>query len=321
MKYSTICVLGGTGFVGKHLVAHLSDHGYSVRVLTRRRERHRELLVLPTVQLIEANVHDPDELAGHLDGCDAAINLVGILNEKGSDGSGFRAVHVELARKLVDACRRMGVGRLLHMSALGADAQAGPSHYLRTKGEAEDLVHASAGDDFHVTSFRPSIIFGPGDSFFNRFASLLRITPWFFPLACPNARFAPVFVGDVADAYVRTLESRASFGRRYDLCGPDVYTLRELVEYTAQCIDRHRTIIGLNDTLSRLQARMLELAPGKPMSRDNYRSLQVDSVCAENGLEALGITPISVEAEVPLFLAHRSYKAQFVQYRARARRR
>ncbi|NIP73658.1 MAG: complex I NDUFA9 subunit family protein [Gammaproteobacteria bacterium] len=321
MRHSTICVLGGTGFVGKHLVALLSDRGYSIRIPSRRRERHRDLLVLPTVEVVEANVHDPAVLRQQVAGCDAVINLVGILNEKGSDGSGFRRVHVELARKVVEACRNTGVRRLLHMSALGADAHEGPSHYLYTKGEAEDLVHAAAGEDLHVTSFRPSVIFGPGDSFFNRFAALLRLSPWFFPLACPDSRFAPVYVGDVVEAYRRALEEREAHGRRYDLCGPRTYTLKELVEYTAECIGRHRTVIGLNDRLSYLQARVLEWVPGKPMSRDNYLSLQMDNVCpAGSALEELGITPTSIEAVVPQYLAHRSHRDHYMDYRRRARR-
>ena len=151
-------------------------------------------------------------------GNDAVIHLVGILNEKGRDGRGFRAVHVELPRKVVQACRETGVRRILHMSAL--HAAQGPSHYLRTKGEGEDLVHAAAAEGLRVTSFRPSVIFGPRDSFINRFAGLLRFAPFFFPLACPDARFAPVYVGDVARAFALTLEDPRSFGRRYDLCGP-----------------------------------------------------------------------------------------------------
>ena len=216
---------------------------------------------------------------------DAVVNLIGILNERGDDGSGFREAHVELCRKLIAACRANDIRRLLHMSALNADARSGPSHYQRTKGEAEDLVHAAAGEDLRVTSFRPSVIFGPDDDFFNRFAGLLRFAPLVFPLACPNARFAPVYVGDVVEAMALSLTDPATYGRRYDLCGPKVYTLAELVAYTAQCLKLRRYVLPLNARLSLWQAQVLEHVPGKPLSLDNYRSLQIDSVCGgENGL-------------------------------------
>ena len=297
MKIRTLCVLGGTGFVGRALVQRLAGEGRQARVLTRYRERHRALLVLPTLELVQADVHDPQTLVEHFRGCDAVVNLVGILNEKGHDGRGFWTAHVELARKVVEACRGAGVRRLLHMSALNADATHGPSHYLRTKGEAEDLVHAAS--DLQVTSFQPSVIFGPGDGFFNRFARLLKLTPGVLPLACPQARFSPVYVGDVAAAFVAALDDRTSAGRRYELCGPRSYTLKQLVQYTARCAGLKRWIVGLSDRLSRLQASVFEYLPGKPFSYDNYLSLQTDSVCRENGLMSLGITPTPVEAVVP----------------------
>lgn len=321
MKYSKICVLGGTGFVGRHLVARLADEGYSVRVPTRRRERHRGLLVLPTVELVQANIHDEQVLREQLADCDAVINLVGILNEKGRDGSGFRFAHVELARKTLDACHELGIERLLHMSAVPADAKLGPSHYLYTKGEAEDLVHDHSGPDLHVTSFRPSVIFGPDDSFFNRFATLLKLSPLMFPLACPNARFAPVYVGDVVRAYYRSLTDKNTYGQRYDLCGPDTYTLRELVEYTAQCLGIKRAVVGLGDGLSRLQARVLEKVPGKPFSYDNYLSMQRPAVCEHNDLGKLDITPTGIEAVVPTYLSRHRYRDRYDQYRRQAHRR
>ncbi|MCI0401728.1 MAG: complex I NDUFA9 subunit family protein [Gammaproteobacteria bacterium] len=320
MQIQTIGILGGTGFVGSHLVNRLTKDGYQLRVLTRSRERHRDLWVLPTVTLIEADVHDPAELKQHLAGCDAVINLVGILNESGNDGSGFRYVHVDLPRKIVDVCRENRIKRLLHMSALNADAERGPSFYLRTKGEAEDLVHTAASDDLKVTSFRPSVIFGPDDDFFNRFAKLLKLTPIFFPLACPKARFAPVYIGDVTEAFVRTISAPASYSKRYDLCGPREYTLKELVEYTAKTLRLHRIVIPLGDRLSRIQARTLEFVPGKPFSRDNYLSMQVDSLCRRSDLDVLGITPLALEAVVPEYLTGRSKQVRFQRFRSQARR-
>lgn len=312
MKVQSLCILGGTGFVGHQVLSQLASGGRQITVLTRHRERHRDLLVLPGTDLVEADIHDSAVLREHFQGCDAVIHLVGILNEKGRDGRGFRAVHVELPRKVVHACRETGVRRILHMSALHADAAKGPSHYLRTKGEGEDLVHAAAAEGLRVTSFRPSVIFGPKDSFINRFAGLLRFAPFFFPLACPDAKFAPVYVGDVARAFALTLEDPRSFGRRYDLCGPRIYTLKEIVELTARAFGLRRKVVGLNDTLSRLQARLLEFVPGKPFSVDNYLSLQVDSVCRDgNGLQQLGITPTALETIVPRYAARRSIRPRY----------
>lgn len=299
MSIQEICVLGGTGFVGRHLLSRLVDQHLQVKVLTRRRERHRALLVLPTVKLIEADVHDPTQLQRHLQGCDAVINLVGILNEEGRNGSGFRRVHVELAHKAIKACQDQHVQRLLHMSALGAHATQGASFYLRTKGEAEDYVHAKAGESLNVTSFRPSVIFGPEDSFINRFAGLLKFAP-ILPLACPNARFAPVYVGDVADAFAAALNDSSTHGQRYDLCGPREYTLNALVQYTASVMGVKRLVIGLPDRLSRVQASILEYVPGKPMSLDNYRSLTQDSVCRDGKRYST-----TLESVVPQYLTRR----------------
>jgi len=320
MRYTRICLLGGTGFVGRHLATALVERGCVVRVLTRRRERHRELLVLPSAQLIDVDVYNTIALKRCFEDCDAVINLVGILNEKGNDGMGFRRAHVDLTEKVIKACREAGAGRLLHMSALHADAERGPSHYLRTKGEAERRVHAAASERLRVTSFQPSVIFGPDDSFFNRFARLLRLTPLVFPLASPDSRFAPVFVGDVVAAFLAALDDRRSDGERYPLCGPRSYSLMELVEYTARTIGVRRRVIGLGPGLSRLQARLLELVPGKPMSRDNLASLSLDSVCDHNGLLDLGIEPTALETIVPQYLAGRRARGQYARLRSSARR-
>lgn len=314
-----ICILGGTGFVGRTLANRLTRDGYPLRVLTRDREARREnLILLPTLELVQADVHDPEQLEPQFEGCDAVVNLVGILNERGRSGAGFRLAHVDLARKVVKACRSRGVRRLLHMSALNADAVNGPSHYLRTKGEAEDLVHGA--DGIHVTSFRPSVIFGRDDGFFNRFVRLLRLSPGIFPLACAGARFAPVFVEDVAEAFARALRNPDTHGRRYDLCGPRAYTLRDLVQYSADCANIRRWIIGLPDPLSRLQAALFDFVPGKPFSTDNYLSTRVDSVCAGNDLASLGITPTPLEAVVPAYLSRNFSRDRYQNFRSRSRR-
>lgn len=315
MQSAKICILGGSGFVGQHIAGRLIAQGKQVRIATRNRDRHSNLLVLPGIELVEADIFDSDSLRKLLADADCVINLVGILNESQHNGDGFRRAHVDLPRLIADACRVTGVPRLLHMSALNANVNSSPSYYLRTKAEGENFLHTIASPSLHVTSFRPSVIFGPGDSFFNRFAGLLKATPFAFPLACPNARFAPVYVGDVADRFVRALDNKATFGKRYDLCGPKQYSLIELVRYTAAQLRLRRRIIGLPDTISYLQAAMLEWFPGKPFSLDNYRSLQTDSICSQGVSETT-----SVESIVPYYIGNRGRSRNYDRYRSRAHR-
>jgi NADH dehydrogenase len=276
--------------------------------------------VLPELNLVNANVHDAGELAVQFKSVQVVINLVGILNERGHGGSGFSAAHTELARKVAGTCRSAGVLRLLHMSALGADAQAGPSHYLRTKGEAEQVVRAECGDAVDFVIFRPSVIFGPDDSFINRFAHLLRLVPLVFPLARASARFAPVYVDDVVQAMQRCLRGGAASERSLELCGPDIYTLREVVAFTARTLRLRRWIFGLPDFMARLQGVVLGLIPGKPFSLDNFRSLTVDSVCSENGFALLGMEPQSMPGIVRQYLGAKSRTGLLDDYRESARR-
>lgn len=303
MSKHKIVILGGTGFVGRCLTARLCALGHEVTIITRRRERHRDLLVLPTAQLIEGDVHNPVLLRREFQGKDTVINLVGILNETGHDGRGFERVHAELPAKVVTACREGGVRRLLHMSALKVSESA-PSRYLRSKARGEARVLAAA--DLQVTSFRPSVIFGPHDRFTRRFAGLLRLMPFVFPLACSNARFQPVFVEDVAQAFINALDLHQSFGQAYELCGPRVYTLREVVQTIADLSGVKTRIVGLSAGVSQLQAHVLEYFPGKPFSLDNYRSLQIDSVCKGEFPPVFGITPAALEDIVPTYVGRRA---------------
>lgn len=316
-KPSTICLLGGTGFVGRHLCARLAREGHSLRVLTRNREQHRHLLVLPTVTTVQGDVHDQAFLERALEGCDAVINLVGILNEKGRSGEGFEKAHTELTRKVLRACKETGVRRLLQMSALKADAENGPSHYLRTKGKAEAAVRLEEGPALHSTIFQPSVIFGQEDSFINRFAALVRMPNYFFILPSPNARFAPVYVDDVVEAFALSLNNSATWGKTYQLCGPKVMSLKEVITFIARTLGRKRKIIGLGDGLSRMLARVMEFVPGKPLSLDNYRSLKVHSICDSNGFAEFGIEATPMEAVVPNYLAGRYERARLSTLRAR----
>jgi NADH dehydrogenase len=321
MEITTACVLGGSGFIGRHVCHALAAAGYRVRVATRDRERAKEqLILLPTVDVSAVNVHDPGQLAEFVSGADAVINVVGVLHDGRGDRS-FQEAHVELPRKVVAACRSRGVGRLLHMSSLGS-ARDGPSRYLRSKGEAEAIVRESG---LAWTIVRPSVVFGPGDGFINLFARLLRLTP-IVPLACPGARFQPVHVEDIATAVVTSLAGPGSVGMSYDLCGPRVYTLRELVEYVGAGTGRRRFIIGLNDRLSYVQALAMELPPLKQvlraldmlMTRDNYYSMQMDSVCDCDF--PFGIKPAALEAVAPTYLGPLSPRARYPRYRGQAGR-
>jgi len=320
MRSRNICVLGGSGYVGTHLCSTLVRSGHPVTVLTRSVERAKHLRVLPSLKLVGCNVHDVDQLTAAMAGHDVVINLVGILNESGRSGAGFRQAHSDLAGKVVAACRSNRIDRLLHMSGLHADADRGPSHYLRSKGIAERIVREEGGPDFKWTIFQPSVIFGSGDSFINRFAGLLKVMPFGMPLAKPDSRLAPVWIEDVVAAMQIALSDEDTAGESYQLCGPEVFTLREIVCYIRDELRLKRAIIGLPDSLSRLQAAIMDFVPGKPFSTDNYRSLGVDSVCTVNGFVRLGIEPHSMRAIVPRYLGLEGGRSRYALFRRRARR-
>ena len=300
MRLLSIVVLGGTGFLGTRLVARLIKDGHRVTVLSRDREQHKHLLVLPGLTLENCDVYQEAQLSEHFRGKDVVINLVGILNERGFGGGGFRRAHVELTGAVLQAARSAGVPRLLQVSALKASADA-PSYYLRTKYEAEKLIREqSAAVDW--TIFQPSVMFGPGDTFLNRFAGLLAVVPGIFPLARPAARFQPVSVDDVVAALRECLQGGACSRQTYELGGPKIYSLRDIVELVAKISGRRRWIMGLPNILARLQGLVFNFVPGRPFSSDNYRSLTVDSVCSSDGFARLGIQPHSMGAAARQFL-------------------
>ena len=323
MKFGSVLVVGGSGFIGRHLVASLAAAGVRVTVPSRRRERAKHLILLPTVDVVEADVMAEGVLHRLCAGKQAVYNLVGILHsrrgrrdERGPNeyGPDFARAHVELPQAIIAACRTMGVRRLLHVSALGASPDA-PSEYLRSKGIGEKAVLAA--EDLEVTVFRPSVVFGPEDRFLNQFAALSRLLPS-IAVPCPDARFQPVYVGDVARALHYALEEPAARAKAYDLCGPRAYTLKQLVGAVCAITGRRRVVTGLPDRLSYLQAWLLEHLPGKLMTRDNYRSMQVANTC--NTQFPFGLQPQALEAVAPAYLGRLAPRERYPQLRWRARR-
>lgn len=300
-----VLILGGSGFIGSRICARLVCSGWRVTVPTRRLSHARHLLPLPSIEdVVEADIHDDATLDRLVRGQDAVINLVGILHGKRGlpgtrYGPQFERAHVALPRRVAAACVRHRVPRLLHMSALGAAPDA-PSMYLRSKADGE--AAARSRPEVAATIFRPSVVFGPEDNLLNLFAGLQKWLPVML-LGGADARMQPVYVEDVAQAYAVALQEPRTAGRTYELGGPHVYTLRELVRLAGGYAGHRRPVIGLPDALARLQAGLLEWLPGEPlMSRDNLESLRVDNVTSESMLEQLGIRPTPLEAVAPFYL-------------------
>ena len=315
MTIKNITILGGAGFVGSCLVTKLDQAGYQVKVLARRREVAKHLILLPNVQVINCDIFDNYALKDALKSSDAVINLVGILHETSSNS--FENIHHQLPRRVAQLCEELGIVRLLHMSALQANKHA-PSAYLKSKAAGETAVNEFS-KKLDITIFRPSVIFGRGDSFINMFANLVKYLP-VIVLAKPNAKFQPIWVEDVAQCFVNALENTATYGKCYELGGPQIVTLKALVQKVMDVLGKQRPIIGLNDTFSMAQGFMLELMPIKLMTRDNIRSMQVDSVTSHPIATELGVTPISLEVVVPEYLTNSSPRASYDAFRSAAGR-
>ncbi len=318
-----ILILGGTGFVGSHVCQKLASLPLRITLPTRRTENAKYLQSLPTVDVLQADVHDEAALTRLVTGHDAVVNLVAILH---GNEVAFNRAHVELPQKLVRACQGAGVRRVVHVSALGAALDA-PSMYQRSKARGEQSLNTGAqANALDLTLLRPSVIFGAEDKFLNVFAKLQQIFP-VIPLAGADTRFQPVWVDDVAQAIVRCLQDPQTAGQVFDLCGPDVMTLRQLVEFSGKASGiRHgqgRPVFGLPLALGRLQAALMALAPGEPLiSRDNLDSMAVDNITDGHlpGLAALGITPASVEAVASVYLSARGKRSVFQDMRRTAGR-
>jgi uncharacterized protein YbjT (DUF2867 family) len=320
MQFKNIYVLGGSGFVGSAIVAKLDDAGYSVTVLTRRRNSAKHLILLPNVSVVECNVFDHLALTTALKDADAVINLLGILHQ--TKHLSFDRMHHELPAILAKICIDLGIKRLLHMSSLRADKNA-PSLYLQSKAAGEVALMAIAGkasqNKLNISIFRPSIIFGRDDKFINLFATLVKIMPVIL-LAKPDAKFQPIWVEDVASCFVNSLDNISSYGKTYELAGPKVYSFRELVQQVMVTLQLRRPIIGLNDGLSYAQAMMMELLPIKIMSRDNVRSMAVDSTSEKPLAAIFNVVPSALEAIIPEYLLNKTQRGAYDRYRRLAAR-
>jgi NADH dehydrogenase len=319
MSTPRVLVLGGSGFVGRHVCEKLARLGWQITVPTRRAVNAAGVQSLPGLTVIEASVHKEADLARLMPGHDAVVNLVAVLH---GNEERFESVHVDLPGKIASAMKKAGVQRLVHISALGADPQ-GPSMYQRSKARGETVLH-NAG--LQLTVLRPSVIFGAEDKFLNLFADLQAIAP-FMPLAGSGTRFAPVWVADVASAVAVCLQKPDTIGQTYELCGPDVLTLGELVKRSGQWAGvnhgRGRPVIGLPMWMGWLQAAAMELAPGEPlMSRDNLTSMKVDNVATGQlpDLSDLGISAASAAGVAPSYLGHRGPRSRMNGWRERAGR-
>jgi NADH dehydrogenase len=315
MNYNRVLLLGGSGFIGTSVAAQLSAKGIFVTVPTRQTRRAQHLLLLPTVEVVEANVFQESDLQELVGRHDAVINLTGILH------GDFENVHVTLPRMVAEACARAGVKRLIHMSALNADVN-GPSEYLRSRGRGEAAVWAVAKSNpsLAVTMFQPSVVFGEHDKFLNMFAGLVNLFP-LIPLGSPNARFQPVWVEDVARAIVSSLDLPEAGSQTYALVGPTVYTLRELLALVAATTAKRRVIVGLGPALSMLQARVLSMLPGKLITPDNVRSMGLPST-SDQPFPALFGKATALETVVPTYLGHTAMgsRARYQQFRDAAGR-
>jgi len=313
-----VLILGGTGFVGRHVCEKLTRMGCSMTVITRRAKQAVAIQNLPRVRVLEGDVYNTEFLTQCMAQHDVVINLIAILH--GSEAA-FQKAHVQLPQVIAEACRQSGVTRLIHISALGANAGA-PSLYQRSKAQGEAILQKAG---LQLTVLQPSVIFGADDQFLNLFAKLQKVTP-VVPLAGARTRFQAVWVEDVAAAVAHCVTHPDTAGQTYEICGPDILTLKELVQQSGQWAGvgggKGRWVFGIPNSIAWLQALLMEMAPGQPvMSRDNLRSMQVDNIASGKalGLKDMHIQASSVSSIAPGYLGHKGACTKLDVFRAKGR--
>ena len=314
-----VTLIGGSGFVGRNIVRALAKQGYRVRVACRRPDLAGHLQPLGNlgqIQMVQANVRYPQSLEAACRDSDAVINLVGLLASSGRQT--FDACHVSGAEACARAAKAAGAQTFIQISAIGADVDA-EANYARTKAEGERAVQAIIPEAMIV---RPSIVFGQGDGFFNRFAGLARISPILPLIGGGETKFQPVFAGDVAKAVVALVEGKGEAGKIYELGGPEVFSFKQLLEFVLETTHRTRLLVPVPFPLAKLKGMFLQLLPYAPLTLDQVRLLETDNVVSEAAkvqnrtLEGLGIAPEGIEAVVPGYLGRFRPRGQFDQLNA-----
>lgn len=311
-KFSKVVILGGTGFIGAQLATKLSPKSEKIVIPTRNIESNSGLKLIPNLKIVKTDIKDERSINQLFKDADLIINTVGILNELDEDNS-FDKIHYQITKKISHCIKKNNIKRYLHISSLNADPKS-IGKYLKSKGQAEDFLISETSSFCKLTIFRPSIVFGESDSFFNKFATLLKFLP-IFPLACPNAKFMPVYVEDLTDFMISTINNVDSYGKKIDVTGPNEYTFRELINQTLRALKIKRIIIPLNNFLSQVQARVFEKLPGKLFTMDNYQSLQIDS-CSDKGFKGSS----SIEDIIPRYLNIKYKQERFEKLRKKSGR-
>ncbi|MEC8996488.1 MAG: complex I NDUFA9 subunit family protein [Pseudomonadota bacterium] len=312
LDLNNITMLGGTGFIGSRLVFELSKFSNNITILTRSREKNKKLLVIPNIKIVEADINDDIALREYTKDSDLVINTVGILNELDSINS-FENLHVNLVKKISNVIKYHKIKRMIHIGSLNS-MNSNTSNYMKSKAEAEKYLLEITSNFCNVTIVKPSVVFGENDTFFNRFAKILKYSP-IFPLACPYSKFAPIYVGDLTKIIIESINAKKTYNQAIDITGPKIYTFHELIKLTLEFMKIKRFVIPLPDFLSRIQAYIFERLPGKIFTIDNYHSLQVDSV-SDTGIKGTTF----IEQVVPTYLNSSLSETEINEWRKRSGR-